>query len=442
MKPITLLLFILLFAVCSYAQSWNGTTPGNIYYNSGNVGIGTTSPIVKLDVSGGTGDATTYDPILSLSRISSTGNNEVFKLRLVEDAAEPTSWGNLSILRKSTASSAENDSYYTSSLYINGRNGNIGIGTTSPSQALDVTGNMKLSGGIFYSEAPSGFVFRNAGGSWKPINSQGLNIGDWNTNPDYGDILVGTYDFDVLRDDGSSMLKILNNGNVGIGTTSPSNKLEIYKLNSSTSDHSTANLRLTSDYGSATTSGFGGALSFYDRTPGNILVESAAIETQQQLSDNASNLIFYTNPGGGNNARAYAEKMRITYNGNVGIGTTNPEAKLTVKGKIEASEIQVKDIGTIPDYVFKPDYKLMSLEQVKRYVNRNYHLPEVPSEKEFKEKGMNMAEMNALLLKKIEELTLYAIDQNKHITDQNKQLQEQGKKIEILEHLMINSKHQ
>jgi hypothetical protein len=102
--------------------------------------------------------------------------------------------------------------------------------------------------------------------------------------------------------------------------------------------------------------------------------------------------------------------------GNVGIGTTNPGAKLTVKGKIEASEIQVKDIGTIPDYVFRTDYKLMSLSHIEEFVKQNQHLPEVPSEKEFKEKGMNMAEMNALLLKKIEELTLYAIEQNKKIT--------------------------
>ncbi|HZK69698.1 MAG TPA: hypothetical protein VFC36_08920, partial [Paludibacter sp.] len=101
--------------------------------------------------------------------------------------------------------------------------------------------------------------------------------------------------------------------------------------------------------------------------------------------------------------------------GNVGIGTTTPEAKLTVKGKIVASEIQVKDVGAIPDYVFKPDYELMSLSHVEEFVKQNQHLPEVPSEKEFQRDGMNMAEMNALLLKKIEELTLYAIEQNKKI---------------------------
>jgi hypothetical protein len=103
-------------------------------------------------------------------------------------------------------------------------------------------------------------------------------------------------------------------------------------------------------------------------------------------------------------------------NGNIGIGTTSTTgAKLTVKGKIVASEIQVKEIGNIPDYVFKPGYQLMSLNKVEDFVKQNQHLPEVPSEKEFKKDGMNMAEMNALLLKKVEELTLYAIEQNKKI---------------------------
>jgi len=123
--------------------------------------------------------------------------------------------------------------------------------------------------------------------------------------------------------------------------------------------------------------------------------------------------------------------------GNIGIGTTSPEAKLTVKGKIIASEIQIKDVGVIPDYVFKPGYELMSLSKVEDFVKQNQHLPEVPSEKEFKENGMNMAEMNALLLKKIEELTLYAIDQNKNFMEQtiyqNKRLIEQAKRIETLE---------
>jgi hypothetical protein len=76
----------------------------------------------------------------------------------------------------------------------------------------------------------------------------------------------------------------------------------------------------------------------------------------------------------------------------------------------------------------------MSLNHIEEFVKQNQHLPDVPSEKEFKGKGMNMVEMNTLLLKKIEEMTLYIIDINK-------QLQAQDKKIKKLKKLMILSKH-
>jgi len=124
----------------------------------------------------------------------------------------------------------------------------------------------------------------------------------------------------------------------------------------------------------------------------------------------------------------------FSINGNLGIGTVAQGAKLAVKGKIIASEIAVTDISNIPDYVFKSYYKLMSLNHIEEFIKQNQHLPDVPSEKEFKEKGMNMVEMNTLLLKKIEEMTLYIIDINK-------QLQAQDKKIKKLKKLMIVSKH-
>lgn len=80
------------------------------------------------------------------------------------------------------------------------------------------------------------------------------------------------------------------------------------------------------------------------------------------------------------------EKMRIKDNGSVGIGTVNPLAKLDVRGLILASEIKV-EVSTWPDYVFAPDYPIMTLEQVKHYIDKNHHLPEIPSGKETIEKG-------------------------------------------------------
>jgi hypothetical protein len=109
-----------------------------------------------------------------------------------------------------------------------------------------------------------------------------------------------------------------------------------------------------------------------------------------------------------------------TNTGNVGIGTSIPDQKLTVKGKIHTEEVTVDLSVPGPDYVFESSYKLPSLEELKAYLDANKHLPEVPSACTMEEGGVNLGEMNMLLLKKIEELTLYNIQLN----DKLKQLEE------------------
>ncbi|WP_109830898.1 hypothetical protein [Reichenbachiella versicolor] len=95
----------------------------------------------------------------------------------------------------------------------------------------------------------------------------------------------------------------------------------------------------------------------------------------------------------------------------VGIGTTNPDALLAVNGTIHCEEVLVDtNVPDVPDYVFEEDYDLRSLEDTKSYIQANKHLPEVPSAVEMSENGMNLTEMNLLLLKKIEELTLHQIE--------------------------------
>lgn len=117
------------------------------------------------------------------------------------------------------------------------------------------------------------------------------------------------------------------------------------------------------------------------------------------------------------------EKMRIAINGNIGIGTTALDEKLTVKGKIHTQEVRVDMSGPlVPDYVFAEDYNLKSLEDVENYIKENKHLPEIPSAKEIETNGLMLAEMNMNLLKKVEELTLYMIEQQKKNSEQTTEI--------------------
>ncbi len=108
--------------------------------------------------------------------------------------------------------------------------------------------------------------------------------------------------------------------------------------------------------------------------------------------------------------------------GSVGIGTaTTGTHRLAVEGSIGAREIVVEASGW-SDFVFENDYKLQTLEEVEEHISKNGHLPEIPSEEEVIENGINLGEMNAKLLQKIEELTLYLIKQNKEIQKLKKEV--------------------
>lgn len=131
-----------------------------------------------------------------------------------------------------------------------------------------------------------------------------------------------------------------------------------------------------------------------------------------------------------------SEALRITPSGQVGIGTayvaTNFEDasyKLFVEGNIKARKIKV-DAANWADYVFEDSYKLPPLKEVEQFIKTHKHLPDVPSANEVKEKGLDLGENQVVLLKKIEELTLYVIDQNKKMDEVNKINEDQTKRLE------------
>ncbi|WP_244511728.1 hypothetical protein [Flavobacterium anhuiense] len=99
----------------------------------------------------------------------------------------------------------------------------------------------------------------------------------------------------------------------------------------------------------------------------------------------------------------------------LGIGTKTPDSKLAVNGTIHSKEVKV-DMAGWSDFVFKKNYDLPTLEEVEKHIAEKGHLENIPSENEVLKNGINLGEMNAKLLQKIEELTLYVIEMKKDIS--------------------------
>jgi len=206
-------------------------------------------------------------------------------------------------------------------------------------------------------------------------------------------------------------------GNVGIGTATPQSKLHIRSVGTIGGLWNPANSYLRIDNGSNTM-----ILDPNEIYSSNILhfgaKNSDYIAKFRSISETAIN-----------------DKMVIKSNGKVGIVTTTPDYKLDVNGTIRSKEIKVETGWS--DFVFEENYNLKSLEELETYISQNKHLPDIPTEAQVKEKGINLGEMNAKLLQKVEELTLYIIEQNKGLKMQRKENQKQKCQIEILKEKIL-----
>jgi hypothetical protein len=126
----------------------------------------------------------------------------------------------------------------------------------------------------------------------------------------------------------------------------------------------------------------------------------------------------------------YSATMTITNNNNVGIGTTTPAYKLSVNGTIQAKEVRVE--SNWADYVFEKDYELQSLDNVAEYIKKEKHLPGIPSAKEIQQNGLAVGEVQTKMMEKIEELTLYLIEQRKLVNNLQKQNEMLESKMNLL----------
>lgn len=200
--------------------------------------------------------------------------------------------------------------------------------------------------------------------------------------------------------------------NVGIGTSAPGAKLDIYGGN-----YITTNLILSANYVDKLrwrmkTIDRGNAIDL-DFTSSDAFDAEEAVLKLTRSSSGRPEFQLYNN-------------AIVAIDGNVGIGTPTLSAntRLTVNGSIHSKEVRVDLTVQGPDYVFESDYALPSLREIEAYIKVNKHLPEVPSASQMEKEGINVSEMNMLLLKKVEELTLHVIALSKESEKQKELIQE------------------
>jgi hypothetical protein len=242
----------------------------------------------------------------------------------------------------------------------------------------------------------------------------GVTNGNLHLDPYPGYALYLNY-YQRDSNSGNKGMMISPSGNVGIGTNNPQRKLDVRG-----GQNLGGTLYITSPYAGGYCEGI--RISAGSNNWATIALgstgDSGTGENVWSIhrTNNNDFSISRNSPDGANG-------MVITKSGNIGLGTINPQSKLEVAGTIRSKEVKIEATGW-SDFVFDKNYDLPKLSDVEKHINEKQHLPGIPSEKEVLENGISVGEMQAKLLQKIEELTLYIIEQDKQNKDLQKQIDE------------------
>jgi hypothetical protein len=323
--------------------------------------------------------------------------------------------------------------------------GEVGIGTSSPSSPLHVTSNQSgYASSVVYVENtytgtnPWIYAINGRVNSSSANNEPGIGVLGISINSTGGGVGVfgqsnGASGFGVKAVANSSSGtnyalyagtnsndgyagyfyggKSYFQGSVGIGTLSPLGKLHVHDGGSTN-----AEVYITP---AATGSGDNSTLFFaedHDATYGMKWMYNGAIN--------------YMELWGKNNTTDYGPHILVKRDeGDVAIGNTFAAGyKLSVSGKIICTEVRVNLVPDWPDYVFKKGYPLLPVEKLGSYIEENGHLPNIPPASDIQKSGLDVGEMQRLMMEKIEELSLYIVEQQKQIQELKDQLNEQKNK--------------
>ncbi|BDD12885.1 hypothetical protein FUAX_53170 (plasmid) [Fulvitalea axinellae] len=349
--------------------TWSLYTGGNgSWVGENNIGfVSHTGPLstgrVKLMIEESSGNVGigTVKPMAKL-QVHTNGTARAFRIKNDTNGAQFNFWttetGGQKQLRIDEDTQGKN-------VMILSQNGNVGIGTEAIPEKLSVNGNISLTGDLKMNGTDS-YIWTNGSGTGY--------TGIWDAK------------------NGRPLLHASETkGNIGIGTIDPKAKLHLV--------------------GQGPMTPHGGALIIGPIISNHANLRLGYTNTYSWIQAHGNRPLFINSLG--NNTILNKD------GGFVGIGTDDPQGyHLAVKGKIRAQEVKVSLEGW-SDFVFEDGYVLPSLADVEEHIRAKGHLEHIPSAKEVEMAGIDLGAMNAKLLRKIEELTLYAIEQEKRLVTQN-----------------------